>query len=500
MKVAVDEKKVVFTVFLLFFLFLLLQYSRIPLYSDDYGYGSLSYAAQSDKEGIWEFLDYLRLHYLNWGGRILYYSVLICGVRAGLWVIRILQSVVILADYILIYELCCFSSQRINKISSSILVCLFYGIFEIAVAQQSLYWFSAAITYTLPFCTFCIFFLKIYKIGKDRILLPKKVLCLSGLGFIVGFSQEQYAISACVLYGYFYLVNLRKQRKNIKSFWIIGVFLAIGSAMLILAPGNFARSILASGDAISINAVLTRIQNIISIIFSGYMKIFMLTLTMALAIFTIKQISIKKMKLLYVFLFFWIMIIGIIIISGPLLKIGIENKQIFWVLSYIYFPMAIFEIFLCLLKNLPLNVVFFIIGIFSAIIMISTSEISPRTMVPLILFSLPFILENFSSILKFKLNYIISFLFSIVMILNLWTIFMGYQKNYMVNKINWMKLNVSSYEKTEKIYLYKNVDDQYSYVQPYMYDGFFKGQEQLIKNYFGIDSSVEIEWIDPLDD
>ena len=58
---------------------------------------------------------------------------------------------------------------------------------------------------------------------------------------------------------------------------------------------------------------------------------------------------------------------------------------------------------------------------------------------------------------------------------------------------------VASYEQPERIYLYKNIDDKYSYVQPYMYDGFFEGQESLMKYYFDIDQNAEIDWVEAVE-
>ena len=60
-----------------FFIFLILQHNMVWLAYDDYGYVSLSYVVDVGKTGneytIIDVIKYLYAHYMQWGGRVLYF-------------------------------------------------------------------------------------------------------------------------------------------------------------------------------------------------------------------------------------------------------------------------------------------------------------------------------------------------------------------------------------------------------------------------------------------
>ena len=58
------------------------------------------------------------------------------------------------------------------------------------------------------------------------------------LAFVAGFSQEQYAVTACIAYALFFIVHVKDYDRIMRlQHIVIGIALAIGSAILILAPG-----------------------------------------------------------------------------------------------------------------------------------------------------------------------------------------------------------------------------------------------------------------------
>ena len=81
--------------FVLFFLFLCIQHQFVYLYFDDYGYASLTYGYTGNTAGMdYSILDvfgFIKWHYLEWGGRVLYYLLGILSMRAGLWCVRLAQ-------------------------------------------------------------------------------------------------------------------------------------------------------------------------------------------------------------------------------------------------------------------------------------------------------------------------------------------------------------------------------------------------------------------------
>ena len=78
---------------LLFFFF---QQQAVFLQADDYGYGSLTYAVSVPHHGTeWTVADlfaYLKLHYLHWGGRVLFFALLIPALRIGVGFIQCFQA------------------------------------------------------------------------------------------------------------------------------------------------------------------------------------------------------------------------------------------------------------------------------------------------------------------------------------------------------------------------------------------------------------------------
>lgn len=66
------------TIFIIFFVFLLLPNHFIWLFHDDYGYASLSYLPayigyMGMNSNIINIINFLIYHYKNWGGRVLYF-------------------------------------------------------------------------------------------------------------------------------------------------------------------------------------------------------------------------------------------------------------------------------------------------------------------------------------------------------------------------------------------------------------------------------------------
>lgn len=92
------EKWLVRVMFAAGLLFFLLQHQAVFLQADDYGYGSLTYAVSAAKNGTeWSAADlsaYLKLHYLHWGGRVLFLSLLIPALRTGVGFIQCLQATI----------------------------------------------------------------------------------------------------------------------------------------------------------------------------------------------------------------------------------------------------------------------------------------------------------------------------------------------------------------------------------------------------------------------
>mgnify|MGYP000246580453 FL=1 len=95
-------------VFAVFYLFLLMQFGKVFIYYDDYGYLSLSYGtnipvAGSDY-GFSDLLAFIKGHYVNSNGRLLY-MFLYCFVHmiGGIRGVQVFMATAVLAVLVMIF-------------------------------------------------------------------------------------------------------------------------------------------------------------------------------------------------------------------------------------------------------------------------------------------------------------------------------------------------------------------------------------------------------------
>lgn len=241
LKIKASVKTLVAGLFILFLVYQLLQHSMVYLYHDDYGYATLRYGAQIGsggmEYGLRDIFTYLRWHYLNWGGRILYFFYEILFLRlGGLTLIRIVQSIVIT---VIAYETYLLAR---GKGKDSLLLAfadiLLWGTISIKVLREGVYWFTASVLYVWPIAFFLAGIL-LYKGGLSVKRGKARAVLLFLLFFMAGFSQEQVAvmvIAYCVLDILFCLWSKRKAELAC----LAGAL--AGGMTEILAPGNFVRA------------------------------------------------------------------------------------------------------------------------------------------------------------------------------------------------------------------------------------------------------------------
>ena len=105
---------------------ILLHHQSVFFYFDDYAYATLSYSVAvpgvtGTNYGLLDILSFCILHWWQWGGRVLFYFFYILASHIGLWMIRLVQSVVI--TLILYY-----SSQLAQKAENTLAKIVSVGI------------------------------------------------------------------------------------------------------------------------------------------------------------------------------------------------------------------------------------------------------------------------------------------------------------------------------------------------------------------------------------
>lgn len=135
------KQYVYWLIWLGFVLFLLYQHSLVWMHIDDFGYASLNYAVNVGTVGndytVADVFKYLYLHYMEWGGRVLFYGIAIfiyhfCGLQG----IRITQALIIFGIYYLAFHIITKEAKIERTATASIIVCSLYGVFQLALVER----------------------------------------------------------------------------------------------------------------------------------------------------------------------------------------------------------------------------------------------------------------------------------------------------------------------------------------------------------------------------
>ena len=237
-------------------MFLLFQYRSIFLHFDDFGYASLSFGYTENQHGMsWtmgDLLSFLKWHYFNWGGRILYYGIGIIAMRIGEQFIQVFQALILFVISVLTYQ---FIQKEEEDIFASCMAVCTYGLFGISPACDGIFWYSASEGYVWPFapllCGVCLL-RKIKLTNKNTFYL-----CL--LFFAAAFSHEQVAI-VTIAFVMVYGVKLYREKSISLQYLYITGFTFLGGILEILAPGNFVRASVKENEAFQ---ALTFIEKVV---------------------------------------------------------------------------------------------------------------------------------------------------------------------------------------------------------------------------------------------
>ncbi|OYP28259.1 hypothetical protein CG709_06950, partial [Lachnotalea glycerini] len=160
LKKCTNNQKIIF-VFGIFLLSLIAIHRCVWMYFDDYGYASLTYGWTGNENGmnyqLQDIVEFLKWHYNNWGGRILYYfaEILIFKI-GGVRLMQILQAIVICMISFFMYKILILvpTTRKDTDLFTAFMICILYGTFNILTLNDGIYWYSASISYVwslLPF-------------------------------------------------------------------------------------------------------------------------------------------------------------------------------------------------------------------------------------------------------------------------------------------------------------------------------------------------------------
>lgn len=223
-------------VFALFVAFVAVTMSFTVAYGDDYYYGSFFY------EGFSHFVDENIFHYMKTNGRALVHlldELLLAGGQMVAW--RIFGTICI-AAVTLLSALIGAKAYR-NGIDTEefrialVVSCLLFASISLDIARQSIYWATGALNYLYPILLLLLLFYLV-KRGEEKWICGAAVPVLA---FFCAFSTEQCSAGAIAVVDYAFILRIKAKKKPDAAMYFAAVSVALGAALLFLAPGNSVR-------------------------------------------------------------------------------------------------------------------------------------------------------------------------------------------------------------------------------------------------------------------
>lgn len=184
--------------FVLAGMFLVKQFENVMVYYDDYAYYSLSYAKSFSHTGnafsLEELCTFLVHHYMDCNGRLLYFFIwLTTYMLGGLEAVQFVAAFTVLC-ILVVFWIFSVKYGDLPKLPSAILICLFYGLFDIHLHRFGTYWFAAFFHYVMPVLplTLLIYF---YFFTQERKYTLVQQIAFVIITFFAAFSQEQLAVT-----------------------------------------------------------------------------------------------------------------------------------------------------------------------------------------------------------------------------------------------------------------------------------------------------------------
>ncbi len=499
--------------FLGIFIILFAMHHLLTMYFDDFGNASLSYNQTSEEiigtnYSLSQLWDWCKMIYMTWGGRILWASVILIPLlKFGAGIYFAIQSLVITLIFYFIYKI----AEQITKkkhILIPVILLILYGLIKMPYLKEGIYWASASILYVwplLPLFAFIYLYLKLSeKIeNKEKVNYWIYLPILLILNFFATFSQEQIGVAMVVFLILFMILKHGKKWKQYNLLNIPNILVCfISFALLMLAPGNYARLDTLEAEFASltlIGKVWKNLPSLLLIMFQSEMTIFIIILTIVFLACLIKyrnEFKIKNKTIILTNIFFVLFSILCLKLQTKFLIIGVLYGMA-WIL-YIGIWMVIY----CYQKKKMSILPIAISGCGSFFCLLISPSIGGRTVIPFLFFSFLLIVIFTNEFLTDSKLYVILF-FIIAMIpfalksaYNFGIIYNGYLLNYDIGRLNYDILEKHNGTDKNNITLYKSKDDTFGALMPYEELAKTTSMDYWIKEYFNIPQNVEFKWVD----
>ena len=181
-----------------------------------------------------DIIQFLIFHYNNWGGRVLWFFVEIVLLKISISAYRIVQSIITLSIFYLIYKLIS-KIKKIENYKLALTTVMTFGLIEIMVLRDGFYWFTASVLYLFPILPIMLYIYLTHKDEKRKTW--SNILCVFLL-FIASWSQEQVSVFIVAYVGLQFLYKLFIKKKIDKWDIIFLITVLCGFGILMLSPGT----------------------------------------------------------------------------------------------------------------------------------------------------------------------------------------------------------------------------------------------------------------------
>lgn len=246
-----DKIKAWHILFLLAVYFLLYN-MYFPLFADDYTYANIfhdGFAGNLEGVRVQSFHDIfisMYNHYFTWGGRITAHVFVQFFVWQGKMAFNIANTIVFVFSLLLIYWLS-FGQISIKKLSAKYILAIFICIWLVnpSFAVTDI-WLTGTCNYRWMSVLQLLFlfpFVQTYLAVPQQIPIKVLYFIMPLISFFAGWSNENSGL-VIIAMGAFFLYCLYKEKRA--KHWLVLNFAAcvIGWAVLVAAPGNYARLLL----------------------------------------------------------------------------------------------------------------------------------------------------------------------------------------------------------------------------------------------------------------
>lgn len=497
------EKRVMIFISCTIIFLILMQHHYVDMYFDDYGYASLSYAGYKNHAGmsygLVDIFQFLKAHYFNWGGRILYFFFEILIFRlGGLPLMQVIQAAIIILIGVVSGRIVSLVTKA-NPYKCVALAMVLYGTIHIKTLRDGVYWYSASVLYVWPLLPL-FGSIYLYLHNETKVSGVKKAACIL-LTFFAAFSQEQIAVLDIVIYiCIIFFRRMEKDGKIPKYLYGVSISAFSGGILTIFAPGNAVRAGSEMYDEFYSKGILFRTVNNIGYIINDNVGLYNCVFVFFLTIFcgTAAALYMKNRVMAVTTTVFAVLLLTGMFIPVPK-EIGVIIGGL-WLAIFIpalalYYFKRKYYLFLSLL----------IAGICTQIMMIVSPAIPLRlhTMFEFILHILMaecivYLYRKSRKTKKGKVALRVGMIvLTLYSICNMAYVITGYKNNYEINQRNSHELIQAAKacedgQTVEEVVLYKLKNDTFAQMMPYQ-EGYHY-IEVWMKNYYELPADTKFEW------